>query len=85
MAYGGFKDLQERTAADKGLRDQAFNIAKSPKYDRYQRGLASMVYKFFDKKAKGTGVPLTNKSAIKSIPQNEQLAEELYKPIIRKF
>ena len=85
MAYGGFKDFQERTAADKGLRDQAFNIAKNPKYDRYQRGLASMVYKFFEKKAKGTGVPLTNKSAIKSIPQNEQLVEELYNPLLENF
>ena len=45
-----------------------------------------MVYNFFDKKTKGSGVTkLSNKSAIKSIPQNEQLAEELHKPIIRKF
>ena len=50
MAYGDFKDLKKRTATDKFLRDKAFNIAKIPKYDRYQRGLASMVYKFFDKK-----------------------------------
>ena len=79
--YGGFKDLKRRTAADNFLRDKAFNIAKNPKYDGYQRGLASMVYKFFDKKTKGSGVTLANKS----IPQNEQLAEELHKPIIRKF
>ena len=44
-----------------------------------------MVYKFFDKKTKGSGAILANKSAIKYIPQNEQLAEELHKPIIRKF
>ena len=50
MAYGDFKDLARRKASDKTLRDKAFNIAKTPKYDRYQRGLASMVYKFFDKK-----------------------------------
>ena len=50
MAYGDFKDLTRRTASDKILRDKAFNIAKNPKYDGYQRGLASMVYKFFDKK-----------------------------------
>ena len=50
MAYRDFKDLTKRTAADKVLRDKAFNIAKDPKYDGYQRGLASMVYKFFDKK-----------------------------------
>ena len=81
MTYGDFKDLTKRTAADNVLRDKAFNIAKNPKYDGYQRGLASMVYKFFDKKTKGSGVTLANKS----IPQNEQLAEELRKPIIRKF
>ena len=54
--YGDFKDLARRTASDKVLRDKAFNIAKNPKYDGYQRGLASMVYKFFDKKSKGSGV-----------------------------
>ena len=48
MAYGDFKDLARRTAADKVLRDKAFNIAKDPKYDGYQRRFASMVYKFFD-------------------------------------
>ena len=85
MAYGDFKDLAKRIADDKVLRDKAFNIAKNPKYDGYQRRLASMVYKFFDKKTKGGGMTLANKSAIKSIPQNEQLAEELHKPITRKF
>ena len=50
MAYGDFKDLAKRTAANKVLRDKAFNIAKDPEYDGYQRGLSSMVYKFFDKK-----------------------------------
>ena len=85
MAYGEVKDFKKRTAADKVLRDKAFNIAKDPKYDGYQRGLASMVYTFFHKKTKGSGVTLANKSAIKSIPQNEQLAEELHKPIIRKL
>ena len=47
MAYGDFKDLTRRKASDKILRDKAFNIAKNPKYDRYQRGLAAMVYKFW--------------------------------------
>ena len=46
MAYGDFKNSARRTASDKVLRDEAFNIAKNPKYDGYQRGLASMVYKF---------------------------------------
>ena len=77
MVYGDFKDLAKRTAADKVLRDKAFNIAKNPKHDGYQRGLASMVYKLFDKKTAGSG--------IKSMSQNEQLAEGLRKPIIKKF
>ena len=50
MTYRDFKDLTKRTAADKVLKNKAFNVAKNPKYDRYQRGLASMAYKFFDKK-----------------------------------
>ena len=79
MAYGDFKDLERRTASDKVLRDKAFNIAKNPKYDGYQRGLASMVYKVFDKKSRENGV--TNNE----IKQKLQLAEELHKPIIRNF
>ena len=87
MAYGDFKDLKRRTASDKVLRDKAFNIAKSPKYDGYQRGLTSVVYKFFDKKSKEGGV------ANNKVKQNRrpfdlaslQLAEELHKPIIRTF
>ena len=74
MANGDFKDLKKRTAADKVLRGKAFNIAKDPKYDGYQRGLASMVYKFSDKKTKGSGVTTpANKSANKSIPQNDNI------------
>ena len=61
------------------LKEKAFNIAKNPKYDGYQRGLASMVYKFFDKKAKGSGIA-DNKNE-----QNMQLGKELHKPIIRSF
>ena len=66
MAYGGFKDLAKRTTSDTVLRDKAFNIAKIPKYDGYQRGLASIIYKFFDEKSAGSGVTT----------QNQQLAEE---------
>ena len=62
MAYGDFKDLAKRTAADKVLRNKEFNIAKNAKYDGYQRGLASMVYKFFNKRTAGSG--------IKSMQQN---------------
>ena len=60
MACGDFKHLKRRTASDKSLRDKAFNIAKNPKYDGYQRGLASMVYKFFEKKFSGSGVAAKN-------------------------
>ena len=78
MAYGDFKDLTRRTASDKLLRNKAFNIAKNPKYDGYERGLVSMVYKFFDKKSSGSGIKNENML-------DKQLAEELCKPIIRKF
>ena len=81
-AYSDSKDLTKRTVADKILRNRAFNIAKDQKYDGYQRGLASMVYKFFDKKCKGSREKYVN---TKLAPQNRQLAEELHKPIIRKF
>ena len=54
MAHGDFKDLTRRTASDKVLREIAFNIAKNPKYDGYQRRLVSMVCKFFDKKSSST-------------------------------
>ena len=54
MAYGKSKDLVKRTQSDKVLKDKAFRIASDPNYDGYQRGLASMVYKFFDKKSSGS-------------------------------
>ena len=76
MAY--FKNLPRRRTSDKVLRGKAVSIAKNPKYDGYQRSLASMVYKFFDKEAFGDAV----KSKVIS---NKELAEELQKPIIRKF
>ena len=78
MAYGDFKDLAIRTASDKVWRDKAFNIAKNPKYDGYQRGVASMVYKLFDEKSEGSGVNIP-------LEFNEQLAKEIHKPIIRNF
>ena len=56
MAYGDFKDLTRRTASAKILHDKAFNIAKNLKYDGYQRGLASVVYKFFGKKTSGSSI-----------------------------
>ena len=76
MAYGESKDLARRTESEKFLRDKAFKIASNPKYDGYQRGLASMVYKFFDKKSNGSGV---------ATESNYQLVNELPRQIIRKF
>ena len=76
MAYGKSKDLVKRTQSDKVLKDKAFKIASDPKYDGYQRGLASMVCKFFDKKSSWSGI--TNEP-------NYKLANELHKPIFRKF
>ena len=78
MAYGDFKDLTRRTASDKILCDKTFNITENQKCDGYQRGLALMIYKFFDKKTSGSGIKNENIS-------NKELAEELHKPIIRKF
>ena len=76
MAYGKSKDLAKRTQSDKVLKDKAFKIASDPKHDGYQRGLASMVYKFFDKKSSGSGI---------ANEPNYQLADELHKLIIWKF
>ena len=56
MAYGKTKDLVKRTQSDKVLKGKAFKIASNPKYDGYQRGLAHMVCKFFDKKSSGSGI-----------------------------
>ena len=82
MAYGSFKDLSRETTSDKVLRHKAFNIAKSPNYDGYSRGIISMFYKFFNKNSAGAN---TSSGAIKSkILLNQQLAEELHKRIIKK-
>ena len=75
MVYWDFKDLTRRTSSNKILSDKEFNVAKNPKYGGYQRGLASMVYKFFDKKDSGSGIKNENIS-------NKELAEELHKPMI---
>ena len=63
MAYVYFKDLTRRTTFDEIFRDKAFNIAKNPKYNRYQRGLASVVYNFFDRKTSSGAAALANKSS----------------------
>ena len=77
MAYGEFKDLNRRTAGDKVLRDKVFDIAKNPKYDGYQRGIALMVYEFFDEN-------ISNGTVKTEVISSKELAEELQKPIIRK-
>ena len=78
MAYGKFKDLAKRAQSHKVLRDKIFEIASNPKYDGYQRGIASMVYMFLDEKSTVSGIK-------NDIKQNKQLANELHKLIIRKF
>ena len=81
-AYADHKDLINRTEADKVLRDKAYNIASNPEYNGYQRGVASMVYKFFDKKSTGSGFKQL-KNTTKS--SSSILADEIHKHIIRKF
>ena len=76
--YAYHKDLINRTKSDKVLRDKAYNIASNPEYDGYQRGLASMVYKFFDKKSLGRGINTAK-------PSSSILANEIHKPVIKKF
>ena len=73
MNYEDFKDLKRRKQSDKAIK-----IASNPKYDEYQRGLASMFCKFFDKKSKGSDIE-------NEIKENQQLTNELHKPIIRIF
>ena len=73
-AYADHKDLINRTKSDKVLRDKAYDIASNPECNGYQRGLASMVSKFFDKKSISSG-----------IASSSTLADELHKPIIKKF
>ena len=76
LTYGDFKDLAGRTDSDKVLRGKPYNIAKNPRFDGYQRGLASMVYTFFDT----TSASLVDKSAKDSgfksaIKQNQRLLD----------
>ena len=56
MAYGGFKDLPRRTNSDKKLRDKAFNVAKKPKFDEYQRGLRGVARPLQTKHLKGSNL-----------------------------
>ena len=72
-AYGKNKDLNKRTQSDKVLREKAFEIASNPKYHKYQKGLASIVYTIFDEKYAGAGI---------KVMSNQQLANKLHTPLI---
>ena len=84
-AYADHKDLINKTKSDKVLRDKVYNIASNPEYDGYQRGLASMVYKFFDKKstAEPSSVERVGSGFVKG--SSSILADELHKPVIKKI
>ena len=94
-SYAKYKDVENRLISDKKLRNSAYDIASNPKYDGYQRGLASMVYKVFDSKVapldkktmsgKGNAKHTAKPSSLERMKNNKILAEELHKPVIKKF
>ena len=94
-AYAKYKDVENRLISDQKLRNSAYDIASNPKYDGYQRGLASMVYTFFDSKVapldkktmpgKGNAKHTAKPSSLERTGNNKILAEELDKPVIKKF
>ena len=94
MAYMDFEDLTRRTASHKLLRDKAFNVAKNLKYDGYQRGHSSVVFKFFGKKVAGSGIKTENISnqypsnlacKAKVSDSTREIAEKLHNQVIREF
>ena len=91
-AYAKYKDVENRLISDQKLRNSAYDIASDPVYDGYQRGLASMVYKFFDSKVAPldkktmSGKGNAKRSSLEHTKEvNKILAEELHKPVIKKF
>ena len=94
-AYAKYKDVENRLISDQKLRNNAYDIASNPKYDGYQRGLTSMVYKLFDSKVapfdkktmsgKGNANHTAKHSSLERMENNKILAEELHKPAIEKF
>ena len=84
-AYADNKYLINRTKADKVLRDKAYNIASNPACDGYQRGLASTVYKCFDKKSMGSGTTKSSSLERTAEPNSLKFADELHKPVVKKF
>ena len=81
MFYGDFIELSRRKTSDEELRDKAFNVTKIPKYNEYQRGLASMVYNSFDRNSAGTSTYTETEINF----ENQQLEEKLRKLVIKKF
>ena len=81
-AYAKYKDVENRLIADDKLKNSVYDIASNPEYDGYQRGLASMVHKFFNSKVAPHNKTISGKGT-KEV--NKILAEELHKPVIRKF
>ena len=79
-AYAKYKDRLNRKKSDAVLKNKALKIAMDPRINGYQRGLASIVYKIFDKRTRGSGLKCD-----KRLNENKQLAEELHKPIIKNF
>ena len=84
-AYADHKDLVNRTKSDKVLTDKAYDIASNPEYDGYQRGLASTVYKFVDKRSMGSGIKKNTAKSSSLERSSLILADELHKPVIKKF
>ena len=94
-AYAKYKDVENRLISDQKLRNNAYDIASNPRYDGYQRGLASKVCKFFDSKVapldkkamsgKGNAKHTAKPSSLERIKNNKILAEELHKAVIKKF
>ena len=84
MAYGSYKDSAKRTESGKVLGNKAFKFTSNPTYDGYEKVLAAIVYKFFDKKSAAIRANKFAGSSAKYIP-SQQLADELHKPIIKKF
>ena len=86
VASGEFEDLTRKAAFDKILRDKVFYIAKNLKYDGYQKGLSSIIYKCFGKNISGSGIKNENISNQRSLDlATQELAGELHKPYIRNF
>ena len=75
MAYSKFKDFEKRTQSDIFLKNKALKIASNPKYNGYERGLASTVHKFFDKKSKGSGLKENQGNFLQNSQSNLQLLE----------